>query len=217
MSFTNLPVALVLLGLLILRSLLSAEGKQATRLLSVALLVGIAAFTAAGLLFLIKDYTTRHGLQLVTEGLTVLFFVLLALHYTNRKLPLMPFWLPLSILCLAILTTGVLVLTDPRFDTPAYTELTRTLLLLSATLAVVTINRSPDMLNTQPVFWIPSLLVATAFTFAAGVKVIATLLHFGGSGFAGLLSIISSLLALLATVLLLTFLGANIDWFRRTT
>jgi hypothetical protein len=129
----------------------------------------------------------------------------------------MPFWLPLSILCLAILATGVLVLTDPRFDTPAYAELSRTLLLLSATLAVVTINRSPDMLNTQPVFWIPSLLVATAFTFVAGVKVIATLLHFGGSGLAGLLSTISSLFALLATALLLIFLGANIDWFRRTT
>jgi len=217
MSFINLPIAIVLLGLIILRCFLSSEGKQNTRLLTVALAVGVLGYTAAGLNFLVTDPVARNGLMIVADSLYVLFFLLLAMHYTNRNLPLVPFWLGLSLVYLAILLATTLIFFDSRFDTPAYAELIRTLLFLTATLAFVTINQSDDMLNAQPVFWIPTLIVATGFGIATGGKVVSTLVHFSGGSFAGLLSTISSLLGVVATLLLLIFLGANINWFRRTT
>ena len=118
---------------------------------------------------------------------------------------------------LAILVPGALAFFDAGLETPAYAELIRTLLFLSAALAFVTINRSPDMLNTQPVFWIPTLIVATGYTVATLAKLLSTVVHFAGSGSAGLMSTISSLLGVVATVLLLIFLAANLSWFRKTT
>ncbi|MEZ5488880.1 MAG: hypothetical protein R3F50_00990 [Gammaproteobacteria bacterium] len=215
MSLGHLSVAIILLGLFIYRFFLSAAGKSCTRLLTVALGAGLGHFGLQAFVFLFSDAAVVNSLLLVAETLYVLFFMLLALHYTNRNLPVLGYWVAQLLVYLALLTPGILVFVADGFDTPAYTELVRSLLLLSATLAFVTINRSPDMLNTQPVFWIPTLIVATGYSIATFAKVISTLVHFSGSGYAGLAATISSLLGAVATLLLLIFLAANISWFRK--
>ena len=214
MIVNYLLVTLAMLALLIFRLVLDANGKASTRLLAVALVVGVVAFGTQAALFLFNSDLVINTVLIVSDTLYVLFFLLLALHFTARHLTLVGYWLPQTLIYLAILFTGSLILFNEGFDTPGFNELIRSLLFLTATLAFVTIARSREMLNSQPVFWIPALIVATGFGIATAGKLASTLLHFAGFDSAGLLLTISSSLGVVATLLLLIFLAANISWFR---
>ena len=216
MIISYLLVTLALLGLLVFRLVLDANGKASTRLLAFALVVGIVRFGTRTVLFLVDSDLIINSVLIVSDALYVLFFLLLAWHFTARHLPVLGYWLPQSFIYLAILFAGILMLFNEGIDTTGLAELIRTLLFLTATLAFVTIARSREMLNSQPVFWIPTLIVASGFGIATAGKLASTLLHFAGSGSAGLLLTISSSLGAVATLLLLIFLAANISWFRNT-
>jgi|GEM_PF-2597179 len=216
MIINYLLVTLALLGLLIFRLVLDANGKASTRMLAVALIVGIMRFGTQTLLVLIDSDLVVNSALIVSDTLYVLFFLLLAMHFTSRHLPVMGYWLPQLLICLAILFTDTLILFVEGFDTASFNELIRTLLFLTSTLAFVTIARSPEMLNNQPVFWIPTLIVATGFGITTVGKLASTILHFAGNGSAGLLAAISSSLGIVATLLLLIFLAANISWFKNS-
>ncbi len=216
MKFAHLLVTLILLGLVIYRFFLATEGRQSTRLLTLALLAGLLHYGIQAFVFHFSALLGPTGMYIISNTFFVLFFVLLAIHYTNNKLPILGYWVAQLLVYLAILAPGVLASIAAGFDTSAYTELVGTLLFLSAALAFVTINRSPEMLNSQPVFWIPTLIVATGYVVATLGKMISTLAYFSGSSVANLIANISSLLGVVATALLLIFLAANISWFRKT-
>jgi hypothetical protein len=201
---------------LIFRLALDARGKASTRLLAFALVVGIVRFGIQAVLFLFDSDLLISSVLIVTDALYVLFFLLLAMHYTARNLPLVGYWLPQALIYLVILFAGGLILFDESYNTTGLNELVRTLLFLSATLAFVTISRSGEMLDSQPVFWIPTLIVATGFGVATAAKFASTVLHFSASSVADLLLSISSSLGVFATLLLLIFLAANISWLRGT-
>jgi hypothetical protein len=214
MSISHLLVALALSGLLIFRLALDDRGRADTRLLGVALVVGIVRFGMQTMLFLFDSDLLISSMLILTDALYVLFFLLIALHFTARNLPPLGYWLPQSLIYLVILFAGALILFDEGFNTTGLNELIRTLLFLSATLAFVTISRSGEMLDRQPVFWIPTMIVATGFGVATAAKFASTVLHFSASSAADLLLSISSSLGVVATLLLLIFLAANISWLR---
>jgi len=214
MTISYLLVTLALLGLLVFRLRLDANGKASTRLLAVALTVGFVRFGTQTVLFLFDSDLVINTVLIITDTLYVVFFLLLAMHFTARHLPVVGYWLPQTLIYLAVLFTGALILSDEGFDTTSFNELIRMLLFLTATLAFATIARSPEMLNRQPVFWIPTLIVATGFGVATAGKLVSTILHFAGNGSAELLLTISSSFGVVATLLLLIFLAANISWFR---
>ena len=216
MSISHLLVALALSGLLIFRLALDGRGRADSRLLGVALVVGIVRFGIQTMLFLFDSDLLISSMLVLTDALYVLFFLLLAMHYTARNLPLVGYWLPQTLIYLVILFAGGLILFDEGYNTTGLNELIRTLLFLSATLAFVTIARSGEMLDRQPVFWIPTLLVAAGFGLATAAKFASTVLHFSASNVADLLLSISSSLGIVATLLLLIFLAANISWLRGT-
>jgi len=216
MSIGNLLVAIFLLGLLVFRFTLDTEGRERTRLLAVALLIGTLRFNLAAFLYLAPSQSLIDSLLIASDVLYVLFFFLLALHYTSRHLPLVGFWVPQSVLLVAILVAGYLVSNSVAIASAGYMELVRTLLFLTATLAFTTICRSREMLDNHPVFWIPTLIIATTFGIATGAKIISTIVQFSGNGPAGLLITMSSSLGAVATLLLLIFLTANISWFRNS-
>lgn len=214
MIISYLLFTLALLALLILRLFLDSDGKASTRLLAVALIVGIVGFGAQSLLMLGGSHGEVSALTIVTDTLYVLFFLLLAMHFTNRHLPLAGYWMPQAFIYLAILMASSLVIFNRVIDTTGLSELLRTLLFLTATLAFVTIARSREMLDSQPIFWIPTLIVATGFGIATAGKMMSTIFHFTGNGTANLLLLISSSLGVVATLLLIIFLAANVSWFR---
>lgn len=214
MFVSNLLATVILIGLLVFRWLLDTNVKDNTRLMAVALVVGVVRSGAEAVLLLFDSSLVINSLLVVADTLYVLFFLLLAMHFTARHLPIVGYWIPQSLIYLAILATNALILFEEGFDTTSFDELMRMLLLLTATLVFVTIARSSEMLNRQPVFWIPNLIVATGFGVATAVKLISTILHFASSGSAGLLLGISSSLGVVAMILMLIFLAANISWYR---
>lgn len=214
MTIIHLLAALYCLGLCLGWLSLGKDGKSRTGLLALALVAGVVQFGARTGLSLGPLQQWQGGILLAADLLYTLFFVLLAMHYTSRRLLVLGYWAPQGLICLAVLAAGLMAMLPDAIDAQSLAELRQMLLFLSGALVFGTVNKSEVLANEQPVFWIPTLLVAFGYAIAAAGKTLATLFHFADSPLASLLTAISSGLGLVATILVLLLLTLNILWFR---